>query len=77
MKSLYGSITSSAVSCFSYVTWAMVVSPNKAREPGSPLDQPLTTVDVEGRAGNRRVRHEVHGQRGDVGRADHAPYSKR
>src|SRR5262249_58810837 len=35
-------------------------------------DELLAAVDVEGRAGNRRVRHEVNGQCGDVGRADDA-----
>jgi hypothetical protein len=39
---------------------------------GSPLDELLAAVDVEGRAGDRRVRHEVDGQCGDVGRADDA-----
>jgi len=32
----------------------------------------LAAVDVEGRAGDRGVRHEVDGQCGDVGRADDA-----
>jgi hypothetical protein len=35
----------------------------------SPLDELLATIDVEGRAGDRRARHEV-GQCGDVGRAE-------
>ena len=38
----------------------------------SPLDKLLAAVDVEGRPGDRRVRHEVDGQCGDVGRADDA-----
>ena len=38
----------------------------------SPLDELLAAVDVEGRAGDRRIRHEVDGQSGDVSRADHA-----
>src|SRR6266545_2022035 len=43
-----------------------------ASTTGSPLDELLTAVDVEGRAGDRRVGHEVDGQRGDVGRTDDA-----
>jgi hypothetical protein len=39
---------------------------------GSPLDELLAAVDVEGRAGDRRVRHEVDGQRSNVGRANDA-----
>jgi hypothetical protein len=37
---------------------------------GSSLDELLSAVDVEGRAGDRRVRHEVDGQCGYVGRTD-------
>src|ERR1700676_425130 len=77
MKSLYGSITRSAVSCFSYVTRAMVVSPIKARETSLPLDQLLASVDVERRARDRRVRHQVDGQCADVGRADDASVRQR
>jgi len=44
---------------------------------GSPLDELLPAVDIEGRAGDRRVRHEVDGQCGDVGRADDAPDRQR
>ena len=40
--------------------------------PRSSFDELLAAVDVEGRAGDRGVRHEVDGQRGDVGRADDA-----
>ena len=70
MKSLYGSITRSAVSCFSYVSWAMVSHQLEPCARRFALDKLLTAVDVEGRAGNRRVCHEVDGQVGDVGRAD-------
>ena len=38
----------------------------------SSFDELLAAVDVEGRAGDRGVRHEVDGQCGDVGRADDA-----
>ena len=45
-----------------------------ARGPrGSSLDELLATVDVEGRAGDRGVRHEVDREGGDVGRADNTP----
>src|SRR5579862_1286619 len=40
--------------------------------PRSSFDELLAAVDVEGRTGDRGVRHEVDGQRGDVGRADDA-----
>ena len=40
--------------------------------PRSSFDELLAAVDVEGRAGDRGVRHEVDGQCGDVGRADDA-----
>src|SRR5215470_2715517 len=43
----------------------------------SPLDELLTAVDVEGRTRDRRVRHEMDGQCGDVGRADDAPDRQR
>ena len=36
----------------------------------SSFEELLAAVDVEGRAGDRGVRHEVDGQGGDVGRAD-------
>jgi hypothetical protein len=36
----------------------------------SSLDELLSAVDVEGRAGDRRVCHEVDGQCGYVGRTD-------
>src|SRR5262249_46530965 len=77
MKSLYGSITRSAVSCLSYVTWAMVVVPIEVTETCSLRDKLLAAVDVEGCAGDRCVGHEVHGERGDVGRADDAPNRQR
>ena len=34
------------------------------------LDELLAAVDVVGRAGERGVAHEVHGERGDVGGSD-------
>ena len=40
--------------------------------PRSFVDELLAAVDVEGRAGDRGVGHEVDGQCGDVGRADDA-----
>src|SRR5215469_7777734 len=40
--------------------------------PRLSLDELLAAVDVDGRAGDRRVGHEVDGQCGDVGRADDA-----
>src|SRR4051812_6735825 len=45
--------------------------------PPSWRDQLLTAVDVEGRAGDRRVRHEMNRERGDVGRADDSPDRQR
>ena len=39
---------------------------------GSPLDELLAAVDVVRCSGEGCVRHEVDGQGGDVGRADHA-----
>ena len=38
--------------------------------PGSG-DELLTAVDVIRRPGERRVDHDVHGERGHVGRGDH------
>ena len=38
----------------------------------SSFDELLAAIDVEGRAGDRGVGHEVDGQCGDVGRADDA-----
>jgi hypothetical protein len=46
-------------------------------EAASTVDELLASVDVEGRAGDRGVRHEVQGQRGDVGGADDAPDRQR
>jgi len=46
-----------------------------AGRPG--LDQLLAAVDVVGRPGHRGVGHQVHGQRGDVGRPDHPPDGQR
>ena len=49
---------------------------DSSRAPSSVLlrasssDELLAAVNVEGRAGERRIRHEVDGQCGDVGRAD-------
>ena len=37
-----------------------------------PLDELLATIDVENRASHRRVRHQVDGERRDVGRTNHA-----
>src|SRR5271165_7631314 len=55
------------------------ITPNRRAEcrlrrgtPRLSFDELLAAVDVEGRAGDRAVRHEVHGQGGDVGRADDA-----
>lgn len=39
---------------------------------GSPLHELLAAVDVVRCSGDRCVRYEVDGERGDVGRADHA-----
>jgi hypothetical protein len=44
---------------------------------GSPLHELLAAVDVVSCSGDRRVRHEVDGEHGDVGRADHAPDRQR
>ena len=41
------------------------------------LDELLAAVDVVRCACERRVDHEVDGERGDVGRADHAPDRQR
>ena len=43
----------------------------------APSDELLPAVDVVGRARERGVGHEMHGQRGDVGRPDDAPDRKR
>jgi hypothetical protein len=43
----------------------------------SPFDELLTAVDVVRCSGDRCVRHEVDGERGDVGRADYAPDRQR
>ena len=43
----------------------------------SALYQLLAAVDVVRGSGDCRVRHEVDGDRGDVGRADHAPDRQR
>ena len=37
----------------------------------------MAAVDVVGRAGDSGVGHQVHGERGDVGRPDHAPDGER
>ena len=37
----------------------------------------LAAVDIVGRAGQRGVGHDVHGEGGDVGRPDHAPDGQR
>ena len=39
---------------------------------GSALDELLAAIDLERRTGDGRVRHQVDGERGDVGRADHS-----
>src|SRR5271157_658371 len=39
---------------------------------GSPLDELLAAVDIVRCSGDGCVRHEVDGEGGDVGRADHA-----
>ena len=44
---------------------------------GSRLDQLLAAVDVVRCSGDCCVRHEVDGERGDIGRADHAPDRQR
>src|SRR5215472_4265099 len=48
------------------------ICPSLLQSHPSPLDELLAAVDVVGGAGNRRVRHEVNGQCGDVLRADDA-----
>src|SRR5215831_6726999 len=55
----------------------MANSPRSGSLADSPLDELLTAVDVEGRTRDRRVRHEMDGQCGDVGRADDAPDRQR
>ena len=37
----------------------------------------LAAVDVVGRAAERRIGHDVHGERGDVGRTDDPPDRQR
>ncbi len=44
---------------------------------GSPLDELLAAVGVVRCSSDRCVRHEVDGERGDVGRADDAPDRQR
>src|SRR5204863_455465 len=56
--------------------------PGTASRPPSSVvcssgDELLPTVDVVRRAGERRVDHDVDGERGDVGRPDHAPDGQR
>ena len=53
-----------------HVAAAPVVGSHSRVGSGSSLDELLSAVDVEGRAGDRRVRHEVDGQCGYVGRTD-------
>ena len=48
-----------------------------ARVIRAELDQLLAAVDVVGRTGDGAVRHEVDGERGDVGAPDHAPDGQR
>lgn len=43
-----------------------------ASSTGSPLDELLAAVDIVRCSGDGCVRHDVDGERGDVGRADHA-----
>src|SRR5436309_206089 len=43
----------------------------------SPGDELLATVDVVGRAGERFIAHEVHGEGGEVGGPDHAADGQR
>ena len=54
---------------------ASFTSPAPSRSPSG--DELLAAVDVVGRAGERRVGHDVHGKRGDVGRSHHAPDGQR
>src|SRR5262245_31480791 len=55
----------------------LIVSRSIGISLGLPIDELLAAVDVEGRAGNCGVGHEVDGQCGDVSRADHAPDRQR
>jgi hypothetical protein len=60
--------------------WCCVVAVGRSESHlrhDSPVHELLAAVDVVGRAGNRCVSHEVDGERGDVGRADHAPDGER
>src|ERR1700750_1300692 len=57
---------------------ASVVSrPQSARPLQLTGDELLPAVDVVGRSGEGRVGHDVYGERGDIGRCDHAPDGKR
>src|SRR5580704_5804378 len=51
----------------------------RLREDSTPLagDELLPTVDVVGRSREGRIGHDVHSERGNVGRPDNAPDGKR
>jgi len=48
------------------------IAPRRLDDDVARLDKLLAAIDVEGRAGHGRVRHEMDGERGDVGRAHDA-----
>ena len=50
---------------------------SELRVRGSSPDELLAAIDVDGRANEPRVRHEVDGQYGDVGRVDDASNGQR
>src|SRR3954452_25294149 len=58
--------------CEAPVTSATLGLIRRALPGRSARQQLLAAVDVVGGAGERRVGHDVHGERGDVGRAHHA-----
>jgi len=59
------------------VTFRCVTASSKISVKGSPFDELLATIDVVRRSGDRCVRHEVDGERGDVDRSYDPPDGKR
>jgi hypothetical protein len=59
------------------VTLRCVTASSKISVKGSLVDELLAATDVIRCSGDRRVRHEVDGVRGDVGRSYDPPDRKR
>src|SRR5262249_22691820 len=56
---------------------SVIIYLHQACGTGSALDELLAAVDIEGRAGDRRVGHEMNGQCGNVRRTDDSPDRQR